>query len=166
MNIYRMFCMLQDKYSGIYKRKSPFYLLYGRDARLPTDKILNPTTLRETVNLDNYRTEISKRLAVAWDCARNNIKITQKRQKQQHDRHAKDPGFKVGERVFVYMPAAGQGEPYKLAKKFQGPFRIVVINGLELANINRPGSKHIRLALNRVQRCPEEINDITKETSD
>ena len=76
-------------------KESPFYLLYGRDARLPTDEILNPTTLRETVNLDDYRTEISQRLAVAWDCVRSNIKIAQRRQKQQHDRHAKDPGFKV-----------------------------------------------------------------------
>ena len=45
---------------------------------------------------------MNQRLAVAWDCARNNIKIAQKRQKQ-HDRHVKDPGFKVGERVFVYI---------------------------------------------------------------
>ena len=135
---------------------------------MPTDEILNPTTQRETVNLDDYRTEISQRLAVAWDCARNHIKMAQKRQKQQHDRHAKDPGFKAGERVFVYMPAAGQGETYKLVKKFQGSFHILAIydNGLELANINRPGSKHIRVALNRVRRYPEEINDITKETRD
>ena len=70
--------------------------------------------------------------------------------------------------MFVYMPAAGEGEAYKLAKKFQGPFRILAIygNGLELANINRPGSKHIRVALHHVQRCIEEINDITKETRD
>ena len=74
----------------------------------------------------------------------------------------------TGERVFVYMPAAGQGEAYKLAKKFQGPFHILAIygNGLELANINRPGSKHIRVALHHVRRCIEEINDITKETRD
>ena len=70
--------------------------------------------------------------------------------------------------MLVYMPAAGQGEAYKLAKKFQGPFRILAIydNSLELANINRPGSKHIRVALNHVRRCLEEINDITKETRD
>ena len=94
---------------------------------------------------------MSQCLAVAWDCARNHIKIAQKRQKQQHDRLVKDPSFKVGERVFVYMPAAGQGEAYKLAEKL---FHILAIcdNGLELANITRPGSKHIRVALNHARR--------------
>ena len=122
-------------------KESPFYLLYGRDARLPTDEILSLTILRETVNLDDYRTEISQRLAVAWDCARNHIKIAQRRQKQQHDRLAKDPGFKVGERVFVYMPAAEQGEAYRLAKKFRGPFCILAIynNGLKLASSTGQG---------------------------
>ena len=168
MNIYRMFCMLTGQVFKNLQKIHLFTYYYGRDARLPTDKILNPTILREIVNLDDYRTEISQRLAVSWDCARNHIKIAQKRQKQQHDQHAKDPGFKVGERVFVYMPAAGQGEAYKLAKKFQGPFRILAIydKGLELANINRPGSKYIRVALNRLRRCPEETNDVTKETRD
>ena len=47
-------------------KESPFTdYVYGRDARLPTDKILNPIILCETVNLDDYRTEISQRLAVA-----------------------------------------------------------------------------------------------------
>ena len=64
--------------------------------------------------------------------------------------------------MFVYMAAAGQGEAYKLAKKFLA----IYDNGLELAKINRPGSKHIRVALNRVRRCLEEINDITEETRD
>ena len=66
-------------------KESPFYLLYGRDARLPTDEILNPTTLRETVNLDDYRTKISQRLAVAWDCARNNIKIHSSKRRKNNN---------------------------------------------------------------------------------
>ena len=51
-------------------KESPFYLLYGRDARLPTDEVIDATVFRETVNLDDYRTEISQRMALAWSCAR------------------------------------------------------------------------------------------------
>ena len=147
-------------------KESPFFLLYGRDAQLPTEKIINAPVFRETTNLDDYRTEMSQRMAQAWDCAREQIIKAQKKQKQQHDRHAKDPSFQVGERVFVYMPAAGQGEAYKFAKKFQGPFRIITMydNGVELKDINR--SKHIRVALNRVRRCPKEMKDVTEEIRD
>ena len=72
----------------------------------------------------------------------------------------------MGERVFVYMPAAGQGEAYKFAKRFQGPFRITTLydNGVELKNISKPGSKPIRVALNRVRRCPKEMKDTTEES--
>ena len=89
-------------------------------------------------------------MALAWSCAKEQIKKAQK--KQQHDQHAKDPNFQVGDRVFVYMPAAGQGEAYKFAKKFQGQFHIMAMydNGVELQDIDKPGSKHIRVALNHV----------------
>ena len=146
-------------------KESPFYLLYGRDARLPTDKVINAPFSLATTNMDDYRIEMTQRMASTWECARQQISKAQKKQKQQHDRNAKDPGFQVGERVFVYMPAAGQGEAYKFSKKFQGPFRIMAMydNGVELQDINKPRSKHITVALNRVRRCPKEVKDLTEE---
>ena len=57
-------------------KESPFYLLYGRDARLPTDEVINNTTVhREITGLDDYKTELTQRMATAWDCAREYIKI-------------------------------------------------------------------------------------------
>ena len=37
-------------------------------------------------------------------------------------------------------------------------------NEVQLQNINKPGSKHIRVAVNRVQRCPKEVKDLAEET--
>ena len=70
-------------------KESPFYLLYGKDVRLPTDEDIDANVFRETINFDDYRTEMSQRMALAWNCAREQIKKAQKRQKQQHDRYAK-----------------------------------------------------------------------------
>ena len=102
--------------------------------------------------------EMTQRMASVWECARQRISKAQKKHKQQHDRKAKDPGFQVGERVFV-------GEAYKFAKKFQGPFCIMAMydNGVELRDVNKPRSKHVRVALNRVRRCPKEVKDLTEE---
>ena len=52
-------------------KDSPFYLLYGRDARLPSDEIINATVShREATNLDDYISEMTEHMTAAWDCAR------------------------------------------------------------------------------------------------
>ena len=106
-----------------------------------------------------------------FDCAREQIEKAQQKQKRQHDKHSKDPGFKVGDRVFVYMPASRCGESYKFSKPFKGPFCITSVynNGADLKSIAKPRSKPIRVAFNRIRRCPKEMQnseDIRSDTED
>ena len=60
----------------------------------------------EEIDVDNYKNEISIKLAEAWKLAKNHNDRTQGKQKVQYDRWAKPPKFSVGDRVLVYMPAA------------------------------------------------------------
>lgn len=62
-------------------KESPFYLLYGRDARLPVEEVITTTPFREVTDLDDYKTELTNHLAAAWNCAREQVKKAQKRQK-------------------------------------------------------------------------------------
>ena len=59
----------------------------------------------------------------------------------------------------MYMPVSRQGEGYKFSKPFDGPFEVLSLfgNGAELKNINKPRSKVIRVALNRMRQCPKEL---------
>ena len=59
------------------------------------------------------------------------------------------------------MPEMKTGPAYKLARAYKGPYRIVQLypNGAELLLINKPRSQLIRVALNRVHRCPEPVAD-------
>ena len=66
--------------------------------------------IRNVGHVDDYVTETSECMATAWDCAREHIKKAQQTQKKQHDKHARDPGFQLGEVVFVYIPASRHGE--------------------------------------------------------
>ena len=144
-------------------KESPFFLLYGRDPCLPTEKTLSMSTSRQLLDHDDYKTEIATGLAEAWQLAQTNVRKAQQKQKKQHDRRAKGPEFRLGDRVFVYMPAAKRGKAYKFAKPFTGPYRIVDVynNGAEVQLISRPHSESIRVAFNRIRRCPNEIPDIS-----
>ena len=100
-------------------RESPFFLLHGRDPRLPTEVALTPPPPRTEVDLMEYKAELRVRLSEAWTLAQQNIAKAQKRQKRTHDRHARDPAFCVGERVFLHTPSLRSGPGYKFARPYQ-----------------------------------------------
>ena len=54
-------------------KESPFYLLYGRDPRLPTENALSMPTTPYMVDLEDYRTELTCCLSDAWSLAKQNI---------------------------------------------------------------------------------------------
>lgn len=144
-------------------KESPFYLLYGHDPRLPTELVLDPPQTRHHVDLDTYKGEFASGLSEAWELARTQVKREQKSQKRQYDRKAKTPHFAVGERVFVYMPAAKSSKAYKFARPFHGLYRIITMfeTGVEVRPVDRPQAPTIRVAFNRVRRCPQEIADVS-----
>ena len=142
--------------------ESPFYLLYGRDPQLPTEAALNLIPERDQLDVDDYKTDLTEKLAGAWDLARQNIKKAQRHQKQMYDRHAKDPPVKRGDRVFIYMPAADQGPSYKFARPFHGPYRVVEKqpNTILARPVDQPQATPIRVSLSRVRMCPQQIPDV------
>ena len=150
--------------------ESPFYLLYGRDPRLPTDELLDNSEDRRLIDTRDYKEEMSHRFAVAWELARSQVEKAQERQKLFHDKFAKQPDIKVGARVFVYHPAERRDKAYKFSRPFVGPYHVLTLypNGAEVKLVAKPASKSIRVALNRIRLCPKEISDqaVTPETHD
>ena len=114
---------------------------------------------RDLLDFDDYKSQLSVGLSDAWILAHRHVQKAQQQQKKYHDRRAKDPGFRIGDRVFVYMPALKQGKAHKFAKPFRGPYRIVTLfpNGAEVQLIDKPQLETIRVSLNCVRRCPKEI---------
>lgn len=58
----------------------------------------------------------------------------------------------MGDRAFVFMPAAKQGKNRKFARPFRGPYCIVTLydNGAEVRPVDKPQAPTIRVALNYV----------------
>ena len=132
--------------------ESPFYLLYGRDARLPTEAALSTPKSPYVVSVDDYKTELTIGLTESWKQARNNIKKAQTRQKSYYDRKAKEIDFQPGGHVMVYMPHEDQGKNRKLALPYHGPFRIIEVcpNCLVVRPVDRPDDPAIKINMDRV----------------
>ena len=59
-------------------RESPFHLLYGRDARLPTEAALSHPRTCYQVDLEDYKADLVANLSDAWGLAPDNVQRAQK----------------------------------------------------------------------------------------
>ena len=142
-------------------RESPFHLLYGRDARLPTEAALSHPRTCYQVDLDDYKVDLVANLSDAWELARKNVQRAQKQQKRQYDHHTTKPTYHIGDRVFVYQPGSIQSKNRKFARPFHGPYRILDLTptNASVRPVDRPEEVPIFISLDRVRKCPPEIPD-------
>jgi hypothetical protein len=107
-------------------KMEPFYIVYGREARLPIDRDENKMTL-----LERAKCLIEELPKIRWK-AKANIKESQYQQKYYHDNKIKiKQQFKIGDQVLLYDAAKEKQWSGKLKDKWKGPYYIheVIING-------------------------------------
>ena len=85
-------------------QESPFFLLYGRDPRLPTENVLSPIRSRQLVDLKEYGTELATKMSQAWEIAKQSVGRAQRRQKVFYDKWAREPNFAVGRACISIEP--------------------------------------------------------------
>ena len=81
--------------------ESPFFLLYGRDARLPTETVLEDPPHLSELEVDDNKADMLLGSSTAWENAQLRIQDAQQRYKRQYDRYKAPHSFRVGDRVFV-----------------------------------------------------------------
>lgn len=104
--------------------ESPFYLLYGREPRLPMDvSLLAPSDLSPSIAAQRAR--IVQHIEEAQELARTNIQSAQQRMKLHYDQTATTHEFELGQKVWVYTPKTRKGLSRKLLHTWHGPYRII-----------------------------------------
>lgn len=104
--------------------ESPFYLLYGREPRLPMDvNLIKPKDLSPSVTEHRQRTV--ENIENSHRIAKENIQQAQQKMTSYYDCNAKDPNYEVGDRVWVFTPKPKKGLSRTLQHRWHGPFRIV-----------------------------------------
>ena len=105
---------------------SPFYVLYGREPRLPIDvKYLRLDSDNMSSSVLEHRKRVVEKVEMAQNLARENLQRSQQKMKDYYDRNVREPVFEVGQRVWVYTPRSKKGLSKKLLHNWLGPFRIV-----------------------------------------
>ena len=105
---------------------SPFFMLYGREMRLPIDTVLQPKE-HLPQNYKVYLSRILQNLEVCRKLAGDNIKAAQDKYKHQYDKKTKEPDFRSAQRVWLYCTKVPVGKAPKLHRKWVGPYYITML---------------------------------------
>lgn len=144
---------------------TPFKLMFGREALLPTDELLVPPGQCRELFVGTYIDELMERMSDAWRLARENIAKAQARQKKNFDKRAREPQFEVGDRVMLHMPATKTGPLRKFALPNQGPYQITrkTDNNVFVVPENNPHAKERCVAWEQIRKCPKLSTNPAKE---
>ena len=97
---------------------SPFFLMFGRKARLPIDIIYKSPCPDEEVPLPEYVRNLRHVLTEAYERVRERVGKVQERQEELYNRKVHGEPHKPGTLVWLFNPAIPRGK----AKKFHRPW--------------------------------------------
>ena len=130
--------------------ETPFFLLYGRDAKLPTALNFYSPCPKTPVIYSEYGKTLFKELKVICDIARENIQHAQSSQKRQYDKASRPVSIEVGDIVFVKTQPK-----FKLDRNFHGPFQVYEVTGtnVKVKPVTNPDVESRTISLQQVSKC-------------
>ena len=134
---------------------SPFYLMYGRQVRMPTD-IMFGTPTPDAASPSEYADDLRKRLEGAYQQVREQMGHQLDRQKELYDKKVHGKLFEAGDLVWLFSPVVPRGCPKKLHRPWTGPFKVVSRLSDVTYRIQNVQSRRNRLVVhfNRLKACP------------
>ena len=125
--------------------EAPFYLVYGRDANLPTD--FKTPAVKYPIVATDYGKELSLELKRARQAAKVNI---QKDQKKYYDQNCKNCELKVGDLVMLKVQSR-----FKLDRSYKGPFTIqsLTVTNAVIRLANDDSAEPWNVSRQRLSKC-------------
>jgi len=130
---------------------TPFELVYGRQAELPTTLSKAPAM---HYNIEDYAQELKERIRAANKIARENVKIEKEKAKKQYDKRTHIAKFRVGDQVLLYDETVRRGRAKKLEALWIGPY--VIIKKLsDVTYAVKKGRRTMQVHANRIKHYIE-----------
>ncbi len=106
-------------------KETPFYLVHGREPRMPLDVQLLPRDEHCQRDVEEYRAELVEGLQVAREYGRESLMRDQQRRSRPPAPTRTPPTYQPGDQVLVRLEPTGRGMSKKLQLRWVGPFRVV-----------------------------------------
>ena len=108
---------------------SPFFLLYGREARLPIDVTLLKECQYPDKTLRDHIHVLISQLEVFRAVSKSHAEEHQANMKDRYDERSHEVEYQIGDTVWIYIPALQKGLSRKLMKFWSGPYLLVEKTG-------------------------------------
>ena len=133
---------------------TPFYMIFGRDVKLPVDVIFGRTPDQPQERVE-YARHLRDSLEAAHHLARTHLQAAQRRQKDFYDRRVAGSPFSVGDRVLLSSTAVKRGLSPKLHPKWRGPYIVLAkINDVNYrVQLATGQGRHQVVHFNRLRPC-------------
>jgi len=130
--------------------ETPFVLVYGRDARMPTSLQFSLPTVRYPVVAKEYAKELCKDLKVTRELASKSIKKAKIGQKSQYDKGVKEQEMKRGDLIMLKVQPR-----FKLDQPYRGPFEVqlVILTNAVIKLLNDKNSEPWNVSRQRLSKC-------------
>ena len=103
---------------------TPFYLMFGRQARLPVD-IMFGTNKPELQSPNEYAATLENQLTTAFETAHKQMGRQHLRQKEYYDKKLHGQAYQKGDLVWLHSSAIKKGQHRKLHHPWTGPHQVL-----------------------------------------
>lgn len=106
-------------------KEMPFYLMYGREPNLPYDITSITGEIAQKMNPEKYLSKMISNLEESRRLARENIIISQHKQKRNYDNKGKPNKFEPGDLIWLWKPSMKKGLAKKFIHQWNGPYMVL-----------------------------------------
>ena len=137
-------CLLAYR-SSVHKstEQTPHFMWTGRELRLPIDLSL-PTACRQDLSTYDYVERMLTEIRLAHETARTQLEVTQRYQKDYHDKRCHGAPLAAGDKVWLKVSRTDPSVPTKFQESWKGPYIVDRVLSESNCIVRDANSSHAR----------------------
>ena len=145
---------------------TPFYLMLGRQARMPVEIMYGSPTL-PVRPVTEYAIKMKESIEHAYQQVREKMEKNLNREKELYDKRIHGRQLDVDDLVWLHCPAVPRGCSRKLHHPWKGPFRVIKKLSNVLYSIQNVKKRQQKLIVhfNRLKYCSSNMRELSKQAT-